>query len=162
MSVTDTYCQWYWLVVRRGAFKVCSFCCLVGLYWLALNQKSCSHYEPFWNRKLCSLSFGLAIWYTRVKIWAKKYDLKCAGNWEQMETWVTIGSDVGSYQGNLVGTWWQDWNPKNKKNSNLIHKQKKLSPPQCILSPPQSSLSLLVLLGKEGNESLELMVPVRV
>ncbi len=102
---------------EEGCIQSVFFSLSGGPLWLALNQKSCSHYEPFWNRKLCSLSFGLAIWYTKVKIWAKRYELKCGGNWEHMETWGTIGSDIGSCQGNLVETWWEHQNPKHKKNS---------------------------------------------
>jgi hypothetical protein len=95
------------------------------------------------------------------KIWARRYELKCGGNWERMETWGTIGSDVASYRGNLVGTWWEHRKSKKQKKLKPHPQTKKLGPPQCILSPPQSSLSLLVLLGKEGNESLQLTLPVR-
>jgi len=115
---------------EEGCIQSVFFSLSGGPLWLALNQKSCSHYETFWNRNLCSLSFGFAMWYTKVKIWAKRYELKCGGNWEHMETWGTIGSDIRSYQGNLVGT------PKSKTQNKLKtpSPNKKLGPPQCKLS----------------------------
>jgi hypothetical protein len=79
-------------------------------------------------------------------------------------TWK-LEEQLGVMLGAIGGTLWEHGvNIKIQKTNKTQtpHPQtKKLAPPQCILSPPQSSLSLIVLLGEEGHESLELMLPVR-
>jgi hypothetical protein len=79
-------------------------------------------------------------------------------------TWK-LKEQLGVTSRAMGGTLWEHGGnteiQKNKENSKPHPQTKKLGHPQCILSPPQSSLRLLLLLGEEGNELLELMLPIR-